>query len=654
MATRQLRHAPPHPDIGATTVAHPTAESRLLHALATADVGAWDWDIVAGRVSWNPAHERICGYAPGTFGGDVAEFFALVLPEDRPPLEHAIAGARTARREYVCSYRLLRRDDGALRWVRGRGIFFYDPRTGEATHAAGTIVDVTDERRAEAARARSEERLALALDGAEQALWEWNAREDTFLTSACAATMLGYAPGELGSRTGDWRALTHPEDLPRVDAALAAHARGAAPVIESEHRMRARDGTWRWVHARGKIVEREASGRPLRAIGTHTDVTARRAAADALRESEARFYAVFANASIGMAILAPEGRVLAANAVLCAMLGYGEGELSGMDFRDVTHPDDIEREERLIAELHAHRRARLRLAKRYLRKDGSVLWARLEANLVFDAHGTPQFAIGLVEDLSEQQQTREALEAREAQLRQAQKMEAVGQLAGGIAHDFNNLLTVILGNVGFAREDLDPSHPAQADLREAVFAAERARALVRQLLAFSRRQMVQPRVLDASELVRDVERLLQRVLPETILVATHLPPAPALVRADPAQLEQVVLNLAINARDAMPDGGHLWISVGHLTLDGAAAAMYGVATGRYVTLTVRDTGHGMDAATRARACEPFFTTKPTGKGTGLGLATAYGVVTQAGGVLRVESAPGEGATFEVVLPEVVA
>ena len=652
MTTRPLRLPPPHLHGAAAGSAHPSSESRLLLALARAEVGAWDWDLAAGRVTWNAAHERICGFEPGTFAGDAREFFSLVLPEDRPSLERAIAEARTGHTEFLIAYRLRRAGDGALRWVRGRGIFFYDDATGEATHAAGTIVDVTDERRADAARVRSEERLALALDGAEQAMWEWSRPAGTFHTNARAEAMLGYAPGEVGTDTAAWRALVHPEDLARIESAVAAHLRGDATVIESEHRMRHKDGTWRWVLARGKVVERDAQGHPRLAIGTHTDVTARRAASDALRASEARFYAMFANASVGMALVAPDGGILAANAVLCAMLGYAEAELLGTSFTTITHPDDRAREERLVAELHTHRRTRMQIEKRYVRKDGTTVWARLEANLVFDADGLPMFAIGIVEDLTERRRTSEALEAREAQLRQAQKMEAVGQLAGGVAHDFNNLLTVILGNIGFAREDIEPAHAAQADLREAEYAGERARALVRQLLAFSRRQMVQPRVLDMSALVRDAERLLLRVLPETIQVVTHVPSAPALVRADPAQLEQVLVNLAINARDAMPDGGQLSIGLGHTTLDDDDAAAHGVRAGRHVILAVRDTGIGMDAATVSRAFEPFFTTKPVGKGTGLGLATAYGVVTQAGGALRVESAPGEGTVFEVLLPEV--
>ena len=648
MPTRHLRLAPPGRTAAASTDAHPTSEARLRVALATAEVGAWDWDLAAGRVSWNVAHERICGYAPGAFGGDLAEFLALVLDEDRAGLLHAVDVARDGRTELVHTYRVRRRD-GDVRWVRGRGIFFYDAATGAATHAAGTIVDITEARIADEARVRSEERLALALDGAEQALWEWDGGAGLFVASARAETMLGYAAGEVGQRLADWRALVHPDDVPGIERALAAHAHGRTPVIESEHRMRAKDGSWRWVLARGKVAEHDAAGRPTRALGTHIDVTERHLAAEALRDSEARFAAMFANASIGIWLVDNDERPIAANAALCRILGYTEAELCARSVWDVTHPEDRERERALLAERLAQGEGRARTEKRYVRKDGTTVWVRLEVSLVLDPGGAPLFRVGIVEDVTAQRHTREVLAAREQQLREAQKLEAVGKLAGGIAHDFNNLLTVVLGNLAFAHDALDAAHPAQADLREAASAAERARMLVRQLLAFSRQQVRQTRVLDLAALVRDSELPVRRVLPATVRFATHTP-APALVHGDPAQLQQAVLNLVLNARDAMPDGGELAVATAHATLDDATAGAYGVPPGAYVTLAVRDTGTGMDEATRERAFEPFFTTKPVGKGTGLGLAIVYGVVRDAGGGVCVRSAPGAGTTITIALP----
>jgi nitrogen-specific signal transduction histidine kinase/ActR/RegA family two-component response regulator len=244
----------------------------------------------------------------------------------------------------------------------------------------------------------------------------------------------------------------------------------------------------------------------------------------------------------------------------------------------------------------------------------------------------------------------------EDRLRQAQKMEAVGRLAGGVAHDFNNLLQVIQGHARFALEALPEPGDLREDLEAVYAASERAARLTRQLLAFSRKQILQPRELDLNAVVRGVMPMLGRLIGEDIAVVTHLAPRLGAVTADPAQLEQVLVNLAVNARDAMPEGGTLGIETADVALDAAACERRDgpVAPGAYVRLAVRDTGAGMDEATRARAFEPFFTTKAPGKGTGLGLATVYGIVRQSGGCVTVSSAPGAGTTVVVELPRTSA
>lgn len=239
----------------------------------------------------------------------------------------------------------------------------------------------------------------------------------------------------------------------------------------------------------------------------------------------------------------------------------------------------------------------------------------------------------------------------EERLRHAQKMEAVGQLAGGVAHDFNNLLTAIIGNADFLLQDLAPGAASRADVSEIRQAADRAAALTRQLLAFSRKQVLQPRALDLNQLVEGVERMLRRLLTENIDVRLHLAPQLGVVHADPGQLEQVLLNLAVNARDAMPDGGKLVIETADADLQAPdAAEPVGVTPGRYAVLAVSDTGVGMDDHVRSHLFEPFFTTKGPGKGTGLGLATVYGIVQQSGGTIWVYSEPNHGTTFKVYLP----
>ena len=360
----------------------------------------------------------------------------------------------------------------------------------------------------------------------------------------------------------------------------------------------------------------------------------------ALAESEARFRALFENAHVGICITDRGGVILHTNAAYRDLLGYTGEELRGTTFLDYAHPDDLPENRRLF-----ERGEPYRLEKRYVRKDGRAVWVDLGSAVVGDAEGTPQFAFGIAIDITE----RKLLEER---LLHSQKMEAIGRLVGGIAHDFNNLLTAITGYAELVASRLDENDPVRADVAEIQRAGERAAALVQQLLAFGRKQVLKPRSVNLNAVVGDIQAMLRRVIGEDVELVTVEKPGLAPVNVDVGQLEQVIVNLVVNARDALPRGGSVPLAPGERDVAAREELRVGIPAGRYVTLAVSDTGIGMDADTRARIFEPYFTTKEQGKGSGLGLATVFGIVEQSGGHVTVESVPGDGATFTVYLPRV--
>jgi PAS domain S-box-containing protein len=316
-------------------------------------------------------------------------------------------------------------------------------------------------------------------------------------------------------------------------------------------------------------------------------------------------------------------------------------------YYELVHPDDREAVSTAAQSARA-RNGRTEIDHRIIRPDGTLRWLHLEADVVRDADGRPIRMIGTVQDITDRQQL-------EDQLRQAQKMEAIGRLAGGIAHDINNSLTAIAGYAELALAEVDAGSQAHADVDEIRRAAERAGAVTKQLLAFSRKQLIEPRVFNLNDTVEAIGRLLARVVGADVVVRTQLKPDLRPIIGDPGQIEQAIVNLAVNARDAMPNGGELWLETARVHVDGAVARTHvPMPVGDYVRLAVRDTGQGMSAETQTRIFEPFFTTKPPGKGTGLGLSMVYGSMKQIGGFIFVESEPGRGTTFFLYFPPATA
>jgi two-component system, cell cycle sensor histidine kinase and response regulator CckA len=464
--------------------------------------------------------------------------------------------------------------------------------------------------------------------------------------------LVGATHEELTGGTLSWDALEDPVAAAstRVMRTLVAEA-GMAPPYETL--LRHRDGTTVPVLVVVTTLDRE------RGVGWcfALDLRSQKATEAALRSSEERYRLV--TGAAGGAIWEWD---LAADSI-CFLDGmmdrYGwevRGEALPLTWwHERIHPDDVGAVLATAEEVHASRVENATHAYRFRRADDTWAMVHDHFHVVRDPNGRAERVLGVMLDTTERH-------ALEEQLRQAQKMDAVGRLAGGVAHDFNNLLTVIRGNAALLLERVTTDNELRSELQEIERAAARASDLTRQLLAFGRKQVLQPHELDLNAVVAQLTRMIDRLIPKTIAVVLTPASHVGLVRADRGQIEQVILNLVINARDAMPSGGQLELRTGELGVGKAFGGWQAdnpvvppdvpVRPGKYIHLSVSDTGSGMDEATRTRAFEPFFTTKPVGEGTGLGLATVYGIVKQSDGYVWIDSQPGRGTTVHVCLPRV--
>jgi PAS domain S-box-containing protein len=381
-------------------------------------------------------------------------------------------------------------------------------------------------------------------------------------------------------------------------------------------------------------------------IAVKEDISARKQAEEELRRAEEKYRHIFENAVIGIFQTTPDGRYLSLNPKLAHMYGNSSPEERMAEVTDIgrqayVNPSVREEFKRRVEEQGEVSGFEYQV----YRKDGSKMWLLENARAVRDSNGKTLYYEGTVEDISEHKQL-------EDQFRQAQKMEAVGRLAGGVAHDMNNMLGVIIGYSELLRERFDPADPLARQLGEVKKAADRAASLTRQLLAFSRKQVLEPRILDLNGVVENLSKMLRRLIGEDVELVIKPHATPVLVKVDPGQMEQVLMNLAINARDAMPRGGKLVIETTPVHLDETYARQHvPVEPGSYVLLSVSDSGCGMNAKVLPHVFEPFFTTKEVGKGTGLGLSTVYGIVKQSGGYIWVYSEPDQGTTFKIYLPQ---
>ncbi|HKI92103.1 MAG TPA: PAS domain-containing protein [Gaiellaceae bacterium] len=601
----------------------------LTRAQQIGGVGSWVYTPSENRDEWSPEARRIFGFSDEDADRcDPALFFGALHPDDRDWLMQAAKASFDAGLPTEFEYRIVRPSDGAVRWVREQVEVERGP-DGAPYRMLGIVMDVTDRRRAETELRAQAALLARAQEIGKLGSYEIDLRTRRMTVSRELARVLNLSGQVLELDVDEFRRRFIHEDDRAAWAAEAEAAFSAGGVFALDRRVQRPDGSVIWVTAHGE-VESDPDGVPLRVVGVMQDVSDRQKAEAGLREQTKLLERAQQVAKIGTWVIDLVEGTLLWSPALAAMLGEREDGIvrSSAEFRArYVHEDDVERWSATMDRAYAEGgdftiKARLRRANR------SVIWVHLHAAVELDEQGNPSRVLGVIQNVTEAHRLEE-------QLRQAQKLDAVGQLAGGIAHDFNNLLTVIAGNALLALSGGDTAD-VHEQMREILRASEGASGLVRQLLAFSRSDTAEPRPVDVNAAVTAVCRMLSRLLEENIELESDLDSGDATILADPVELEHIILNLAVNARDAMPDGGRLTLR----TRRNAHAVM----------LTVGDTGRGMDDHTRARIFDPFFTTKPRGQGTGLGLSTVYGIVSKAGGEVTVRSAPGQGSTFTIRWP----
>jgi two-component system cell cycle sensor histidine kinase/response regulator CckA len=642
-----LTRPPPHAEEPAEAR---SPNARLIDRLPLAIYASWPGaaeepeppSVYSGR--W----ESIVGYTAEALSADPDLFLRIIHADDRERVLESVARARANDDRFSSDYRLLA-SDGATVWVHDEAVYLRDAQ-GELLEVTGYLVDISEAKQFEADLLEAEARNKRLVEQLPLATYiEHLDRSSASYMSPQIEALVGYSAEEWTSDPEFFSKALHPDDRERVLADFARLHETGEP-LECEYRLVARDGTVVSIRD-AAVVVRDETGRPLYAQGFIVDVSERQAAEDAREESDRRFRDLVAGIDVIVWEADTNLRFSFVSKRAENILGYPiERWLSEPNFAmQLFHPDDrdeiVARDTEQIASGGDYE-----LEYRMVAADGRTVWFR-EIVRIELVDGVKRLR-GVMVDVTAQKQSDQARFELEEQLRQAQKMEAVGQLAGGIAHDFNNLLTAISGYSTLALDRLDGTQSAvRADLHEIERASERAASLTQQLLAFSRKQVLQPQVLDLNDIVLGLDQLLRRVLGEEIELVKTTARSPLMVEADPAQLGQVLINLAINARDAMPGGGILTIESAEVHIDETdSRASSDLRSGSFAVISVADTGHGIDDATQAHLFEPFFTTKEVGKGTGLGLATVYGIVQQSDGFVTVDSAPGSGATFRVFLP----
>jgi two-component system cell cycle sensor histidine kinase/response regulator CckA len=616
---------------------------RLSAVIDASPVAIIEVDLDRRVTVWNKVAEDI-------FGWTRDEVIGTILPSTPEHLVDELDDliARVAGGEQIFNFETERRRKDGTVFPYSISLAAHRNAEGKAVGIISLGTDLSVSKLTEEELSRSRELYRVVVENSHDMIAVLDPMGRFVFASPSYEQALGYGPEELVDVSPI--SLVHPSDVQRASDALrqVVTSQGAAVV---ELRMRHKRGSWVFVEGTTTSVLGE-NGQLQSILMSFRDISERRIAEEELREAEARYRLLVEQLPLITYINVPgeSGRWVYLSPQLEEILGYKPADWTSdfRNFEQAIHHDD---RERVTAERAASGgKGRIGLEYRLMAKDGRAVWVRDEAVVVRDLSGKPLYVQGYLLDISAEREAESERRRLEAQLLHSQKMEAIGRLAGGIAHDFNNLLTAITGYSELILSELDPVSSLARDTEEIKRAAEQAAAMTQQLLAFSRRQVLQPALLDPNEVIGHMEKMLQRLIGENIELVTELAPEIARIRSDRSQIEQVIMNLVVNARDAIAGGGRITIETSNVALDTPTVVGLGLSPGEYIVTSITDTGCGMDDETMSHIFEPFFTTKGQGEGTGLGLATVHGIVEQSNGAIEVSSTLGDGSTFRVYLP----
>jgi PAS domain S-box-containing protein len=606
-----------------------SSQASLAEAQRLAHLGSWEWDIATGELTWSAEMYRILGLDCNSTDATPRAYGECVHPGDRDRVHRALRKVLKERSSGELEYRIVR-PTGEVRTLHGRADVATDEH-GRPIRVYGTGLDVTEQKRLEEESTRF---WNLSLDLLSISDFRGYVRR----VNPAAERILGYSEEELRARR--YLDLIHPDDTERVSAEIANLGNVDHDTSGFELRFRCKDGSYRTLLCSAKSNPDE------RLIYTVAkDITEWKRA-----EEAERLAAIVESSDDAIISTALDGTIRSWNPGAERLYGYSADEMEGQSIAKLVPSDRLNEVEhnlsmvvraRSITEYHTVR----------VGKEGRHIDVSLSVSPMRDEQGLVTGASGIHRDISDLMHAQREKDALEAELDAAHRLESIGQLAGGVAHDFNNVLAVIMNYARFVADEVPHGSRAHHDVEEIKRAADRAARLTHQLLIFGRRDVVVPEVLSVNAVVSGLDDLLQSATGEHVDLVTRLARDLWAVRADAGKIEQVLINLVVNSRDAMPDGGTLTIETANIEVDEKFARVHAdAAPGRYVRLTVVDSGIGMEDRVAERAFEPFFTTKPKGEGTGLGLATVYGIVKQANGIIDLDSHIGRGTTVEIYLP----